>query len=493
MEHPLAYKKTGRQHNSVDNVGNNDYHTPGYRSTKRRRLLEEQEQEEECENSLSITTTPRRDMATRTNPLQELGNHHINQKQTTLQVLEVDDMCNANNTCVREDDRDGDMDGDRDGHGLFCCTAFTDTRIDNKLPSDLMHGPSVCLSKDDLNSKALARNQDKKKDGRYQIPSPNTTIFSSPFYTPRNQRDQGVIPITRPNQQHLLLARTKTKPHTAQNLLRAVLSRPGAPIPLDKFGFLEDEIEFVDILNDECDGELHSRIFRITAGGRSFALKHKYKERDKPHRQYPLPNQDFDHESAVYARTAHLQHLPSSPIPKCYGYVELTKIPQARSRHHRHPFRSSPYWSPAYLDFLIQQDEDIVLENQQWKRYFRDKPPSACILRGIVLEEIPSWTLVNAGLVHQPKLERSGREGLARLHACGMLHGDVGDLNHALIRKSDSQVIWVGFASSRAHWKKGMRDFNTRAAAEIRRWESFFPKTAPTPRKTKPKKERRAA
>ncbi len=166
------------------------------------------------------------------------------------------------------------------------------------------------------------------------------------------------------------------------------------------------------------------------------------------HPQFPLPNQRFDRESTTYARTAHLQGLPSSPIPKCYGYVELTKIPQARSRHRRNPFRSTPYTSVAYLDFLIQGEDRIGSENQQWRRYFRDRPPSTCILRGIVLEDIPSYSLLDRNLSHQLKLISSGRESLARLHECGVLHGDVGDLHHALIANSDGRIVWVGFGMS---------------------------------------------
>jgi hypothetical protein len=56
-------------------------------------------------------------------------------------------------------------------------------------------------------------------------------------------------------------------------LLRKVLSRPEALIPLNKFSFLEDEIEFVDIIGEASEEQRHARIFRITAGERSFALK----------------------------------------------------------------------------------------------------------------------------------------------------------------------------------------------------------------------------
>jgi hypothetical protein len=180
------------------------------------------------------------------------------------------------------------------------------------------------------------------------------------------------------------------------------------------------------------------------------SLQHKYKEDDfsQSHPQYPLPNERFNRESTAYARTARLQDLPSSPTPKCYGYVDLTNIPQARSRRQRDLFRSTPYSSATYLDFLIQREDRIGSENQQWRRYFRDRPPSACILRGIVLENIPSCSLVGKNLSRHPELASSGREGLARLHECGVLHGDVGDLHHALVAKSDGRIIWVGFGMS---------------------------------------------
>jgi hypothetical protein len=46
------------------------------------------------------------------------------------------------------------------------------------------------------------------------------------------------------------------------------------------------------------------------------------------------------------------------------------------------PFRSTRYTSAAYLDFLIQGEGRIGSENQ--RRYFRGRPPSACILSGIL-------------------------------------------------------------------------------------------------------------
>ncbi len=126
-------------------------------------------------------------------------------------------------------------------------------------------------------------------------------------------------------------------------------------------------------------------------------------------------------------------------------------------------------------------------ENRQWRRYFRDRPPSACILRGLVLEDIPSFTLVDKNLSSQPKLMSSGRESLARLHECGVLHGDVGDLRYALVANSDGRIVWIGFSMSSLCKPSLVQDFSKRAATEVRLWESFFPKQCPRLRKQKAK------
>lgn len=91
-------------------------------------------------------------------------------------------------------------------------------------------------------------------------------------------------------------------------------------------------------------------------------------------------------------------------------------------------------------------------------------------------------------LSHQPKLISSGRESLARLHECGVLHGDVGDLHHALVAKSHERIVWVGFGMSYPYGQGALRDFDKRAAMEVRLWESLFAKRRPRLRKQKAKR-----
>jgi len=69
-----------------------------------------------------------------------------------------------------------------------------------------------------------------------------------------------------------------------------------------------------------------------------------------------------------------------------------------------------------------------------------------------------------------------------------VLHGDVGDLHHALIANSDGRIVWVGFGMSYPYGQGALRDFDKRAAMEVRLWESSFPKQRPRPRKQKAKR-----
>ena len=70
-------------------------------------------------------------------------------------------------------------------------------------------------------------------------------------------------------------------------------------------------------------------------------------------------------------------------------------------------------------------------------------------------------------------------ESLARLHECGVLHGDVGDLHHALVAKSRGRIVWVGFDMSYSYGQGALRDCDKRAAMEVRLWESLFAKQRP--------------
>ncbi|CZT03149.1 uncharacterized protein RCO7_11324 [Rhynchosporium graminicola] len=425
----------------------------------------------------------------------ESASESLPRNKVAQRVLDEGDTYSASSEFVQKDDR-------RVGNHKDCTVSGLPNKSSSDHRGDIKPQSSqdVGYDNDTGNSELLPQNEEE--DSRMQVlprfrkmmtsdslnkkaikDVPCHSTFRSPSSTCHSQE---VIPVAQ-QYRHLSIPTTEPKSGSSsapRSLLQKVLSRSGASIPLKQFSFREDEIEFVDIIGESFEEECHARMFRITAGGRNFALKHKYWESDMSQSlsQYPLPNQRFDHESTTYARTAHLQDLPTSPVPKCYGYVELTKIPQARSRHQRNPFRSTWFSTAAYLDFLIQEEDRRGTENQQRKRYFRDKPPSACILRGIVLEEIPSGSLERRTLSHPSKLINSGRESLARLHECGVTHGDVGDLRHALVAKS-GRVVWVGFANSYAYRQGALQKFSKRAETEMRLWDSLFVKRRPRPRK----------
>lgn len=101
---------------------------------------------------------------------------------------------------------------------------------------------------------------------------PCHSIFGSPSQMRHSRR---AVAITQQNG-HLSLPTIEKRSRVSKaprSLLRKVLSRPRASIPLDKFRYLEDEIEFVDIIGETTEEQHHARIFRIAAGGRDYALK----------------------------------------------------------------------------------------------------------------------------------------------------------------------------------------------------------------------------
>jgi hypothetical protein len=209
--------------------------------------------------------------------------------QMTQQVLEVGDTYNASSECVQKDDGLG---GNHKG-----CTASgaipKDDYVENKSSSDHMGGTNFQSAQDgecdNDNSEFLLENEEEVStiqvlprfrriitidsiNKKLTEDAPCNSIFRSPSHT---RHSQGVIAITQQNR-HLSFPTTEKKSGISKaprSLLQKVLSRPGASIPLDKFSFLEDEIEFVDIIGETTEEQHHARIFRITASGRSFALK----------------------------------------------------------------------------------------------------------------------------------------------------------------------------------------------------------------------------
>ncbi|CZT53258.1 uncharacterized protein RSE6_14735 [Rhynchosporium secalis] len=386
---PLALNKK-RQH---DSEHDDDYSPSG--STKKRRSSEHLESKNNSKTK-SRTAAPLQNMKFGANNSHELGNSNLPLRDRVINNTDPSSP-ESPNDFVQEDDRRVGSHKDR-----TVSVVPQDDYVENKSSSDhrgdikLQSSQHVGYDNETENSELLPENEEE--DSRMQIlpcfrkiktsdslnkkpikdvpchstfRSPSPTCYSQEVFTVAQQNRHLPVPTTKPK------SGSSSAP---RSLLQKVHSRSGASIPLKQFSFREDEIEFVDIIGESFEEECHARTFRITAGGRNFALKHKYWESDmsQSHSQYPPPNQRFDQESTTYARTAHLQDLPTSTVPKCYGYVELTKIPQARSRHQRNPFRSTWYSTAAYLDFLIQEEDCRGTENQQWKRYFRDKPPSAC-------------------------------------------------------------------------------------------------------------------
>jgi hypothetical protein len=208
--------------------------------------------------------------------------------QMTPRVLQAGDTYNASSECVQKDDGLGGS-----HKGRTASVIPKDDYVENKSSSDHMGGTNFQSSQDggydNDNSEFLPENEEE--DSTMQVlprfrriittdsinkkltkDVPCHSIFRSPSHT---RHSQGVIAITQQNR-HLSFPTTKKKSgvsKTPRSLLQKVLSRPGASIPLNKFSFLEDEIEFVDIIGETNEEQHHARIFRITAGGRSFALK----------------------------------------------------------------------------------------------------------------------------------------------------------------------------------------------------------------------------
>jgi hypothetical protein len=206
----------------------------------------------------------------------------------TQRVLEAGDTYNASSECVQKDDGLGGS-----HKGRTASVIPKDDYVENKSSSDHMGGTNFQSSQDggydNDNSEFLPENEEEDStmqvlprfrriittdsiDKKLTKDVPCHSIFRSPSHT---RHSQGVIAITQQNR-HLSFPTTKKKSGVSKaprSLLQKVLSRPGASIPLNKFSFLEDEIEFVDIIGETTEEQHHARIFRITAGGRSFALK----------------------------------------------------------------------------------------------------------------------------------------------------------------------------------------------------------------------------
>ena len=267
----------------------NEHHNSSASRPWSRRIRTESPQDANCANN-SESLLPYHIIETSSSRDDE-PNHaeseSLPRNQMTQRVLEAGDTYNASSECVQKDNGLGGS-----HKGRTASVIPKDDYVEKKSLSDHM-GTNFQSSQDDGcdndNSEFLPENEEE--DSTIQVlprfrriitidsinkklteDVPCHSIFRSPSHT---RHSQGVIAITQQNRR-LSFPTTKKKSGVSKaprSLLRKVLSRPGASIPLDKFSFLEDEIEFVDIIGETTEEQHHARIFRITASGRSFALK----------------------------------------------------------------------------------------------------------------------------------------------------------------------------------------------------------------------------
>jgi RIO-like serine/threonine protein kinase len=150
----------------------------------------------------------------------------------------------------------------------------------------------------------------------------------------------------------------------------------------------------------------------------------------------------------------------------------------------RHLFRSDLYRQAVYLDFINPRydddDESIeaVAEDQRWRKYFRNKDEKH-ILFGLVLDivvgrNMDSFTPCNQSIVH------AGAEALRRIHAAGVLHGDVGNFENNVIlatesgQPKDESFVWIDFSMAKCRSHIRSSAFDKAALREIDTWTRIF-------------------
>ncbi|KAJ8059164.1 hypothetical protein OCU04_012138 [Sclerotinia nivalis] len=240
-----------------------------------------------------------------------------------------------------------------------------------------------------------------------------------------------------------------------------------------KFKYLESEITILDVIGS---GD-HAMVYRIAAGGRTFALKiHKYDNSAISLSGTPKPNIFFERERNAYNKLSQPSELPPASIPKYYGYINFTKPPQVNraGKIPRKLFRSTIYRPAVYTDFLVDQVHDESIQKDPWRSYFMNKSGN-CILQGVILDEIVAARHIYDNDTSNLNVARSGREGLKALHQRGILHGDVKNRLNTMITLSGDHVIWIDFSMSEEGDAniKGT-SFRRKARREMREWDRYF-------------------
>ncbi|XMA19767.1 hypothetical protein WAI453_012558 [Rhynchosporium graminicola] len=291
---PLAVNKK-RQHDSEDD---DDYNTSG--STMKRRSSEHLEPKNNSKPK-SRTVAPLQNMKLGLNAAHQLivtsssqagecsdhaesASESLPRNKVAQRVLDEGDTYSASSEFVQKDDR-------RVGNHKDCTVSGLPNKSSSDHRGDIKPQSSqdVGYDNDTGNSELLPQNEEE--DSRMQVlprfrkmmtsdslnkkaikDVPCHSTFRSPSSTCHSQE---VIPVAQ-QYRHLSIPTTEPKSGSSsapRSLLQKVLSRSGASIPLKQFSFREDEIEFVDIIGESFEEECHARMFRITAGGRNFALK----------------------------------------------------------------------------------------------------------------------------------------------------------------------------------------------------------------------------
>ncbi|KFY56416.1 hypothetical protein V496_06707 [Pseudogymnoascus sp. VKM F-4515 (FW-2607)] len=239
-----------------------------------------------------------------------------------------------------------------------------------------------------------------------------------------------------------------------------------------EFEYSETEIKILKVIGS---GD-HAVVYRISAGGKTFALKvHKYKNEAILAPGTPKLNVFFESERDAYTRLSSMSGSPLAPIPKCHGYMRFKEPPQVNvpGSIPRKLFKSTPYRPAVYTDFLTRRGHNKSIQNDPWKDYFLNKSRN-CILQGLVLDEIVKTRHICDSDVSNLDIARSGREGLEAFHKRGVLHGDVKNRLNAMVSASENRVIWLDFSMGETNANNSDTSFARKASLEIRHWNRYF-------------------
>ncbi|PQE30027.1 hypothetical protein CJF32_00009484 [Rutstroemia sp. NJR-2017a WRK4] len=216
--------------------------------------------------------------------------------------------------------------------------------------------------------------------------------------------------------------------HAIRNISAGSTSFEPSKSP-QQFGYSESEIQLLRVIGS---GD-HAIVYRISAGDKTFALKiHKYDNK--------TITQSGSQKSNIFFQCIHAafptEMRPIGTIPRYYGYINFTKPPFALKPGKRQLFKSSVYRPAVYIDFLMDRVDDKDIEQDPWRKYFMNES-GGCILQRVVLGEIfGPRSLIPADGENMAILE-SGHDGLEALHRRGVLHGDVKNLNNAMVTKDN--------------------------------------------------------